>query len=294
MTTLPKAVKSAGLTQYQTPHFMERFLDAIHEEGRDVERSQSIPGTIKLVDGSEMSSDALDYFVEEKSALESEFCSELMNRIGSTKTDLFCDIISRDWFDGKGLRNRPRVLGVKLSVRNYLDAVGNTRSMTDIVVNDTICAGTDPLLSIEDVAAVLTVNDQMLTCHVEVWKARRSDWDRISSDDIFFRRGLSLKKAIDLSEPYREWDFINSYSLAFTAPEKFASMQGSNQPAIVSGDLALFGGRVLFFSPFVPKMDVRQLEAGIIPGGKPDKISFQGEHGGILEYILGEQPADDR
>lgn len=291
MDETPKAAATASLPQYRTPYMMERFLDAAHEEGREIERLPNTRG-IKLVDGSEMVADALDYFDHNKNALECEFRSELSTKIGKGKTDLFCDVIATDWYDGKGLRNAPRVLSIKLSVRQYLEAISDGRDISSLVIND-VAAGSPPILSKEEIVAILTVNDQMLTRHIEEWKARRSDWDQISDSDIFFKRGLSLNQAIDDSIPYREWDFINSYSLALSAPEKFSQMLQGGIPAIVSGDLSLFHGRILFFSPFVPGMIVGQLEAGVIPAEKSIKITSQGEHGGILEYILGEGPYTD-
>jgi hypothetical protein len=90
--------------------------------------------------------------------------------------------------------------------------------------------------------------------------------------------------------PYREWDFINSYSIAFSAPEKFSQMMNGRKPAILNGDLAIFDGRMLFFSPFIPGMDVGQLEFGIIPSEKALPIHSQGIHGGILEYIIDPAP----
>jgi hypothetical protein len=86
--------------------------------------------------------------------------------------------------------------------------------------------------------------------------------------------------------------YINSYSIAFSAPEKFAQMQAGRIAAMVNGDLDLFWGRILFFSPFIPKMAVGQLEAGVIPGERPEQIKNQGAHGGVVEYILGERPED--
>jgi hypothetical protein len=217
---------------------MERFLDAIHEVGKEIERSRNNAG-IKLVDGSEIDADCLDYFSDNKRDTESEFLAELQIKIGQCKAELFCDVIAKDWYDGSGLRSGPRVLGLKLSVRS-----------------------------------------------------RRPGSERISSDDIFLRRGLSLAAPLDEKIPYREWDYINSYSIAFSAPEKFAQMQTSRIAAMVNGDLGLFQGRILFFSPFIPKMAVGQLEAGVIPGERPEQIKAQGAHGGILEYILGERPED--
>jgi hypothetical protein len=189
------------------------------------------------------------------------------------------------------LRHGPRVLALKKSIRQYLEVITGSTSMANVVVNDI----SDPVASCldsADVAKILTTNDQMLTRHIEAWKERHQNADQLSNDDIFFRRGLSLQTPRDEDEPYREWDFINSYSIALSAPEKFAQMQNGRIAALVSGDWGLFDGRVLFFSPFVPMMDVGQLEAGVIPSENPLPIKYQGNHGGILEYIIGEQPGD--
>lgn len=48
----------------------------------------------------------------------------------------------------------------------------------------------------------------------------------------------------------------------------------------------------MFFSPFIPNMEVGQLEAGVIPAERPQRIRRQGEFGGVLEYILGDGPWD--
>lgn len=95
-----------------------------------------------------------------------------------------------------------------------------------------------------------------------------------------------MTSLIDTSQGYKEWDYINSYSIALSAPEKFSQMQEGNIPAIVNGELSLFEGRILFFSPFIPQMSAGQLEAGVIPNDKPLPIKEQGEHGGIVEYLL--------
>jgi hypothetical protein len=150
------------------------------------------------------------------------------------------------------------------------------------------------LLDEREIAAVLTVNDQMMTRHIEDWKASRPDSERISSDEIFLRRGLSLAAPLDEKIPYREWDYINSYSIAFSAPEKFAQMQACCIAAMVNGDLGLFQGRILFFSPFIPNMAVGQLEAGVIPGERPEQIKAQGPHGGILSTSSAKGPRTSR
>ncbi len=161
--------------------------------------------------------------------------------------------------------------------------------MAEVVENVPHSAVT-ALFEPKDIVSILTLNDRMLIRHVEAWKDRRTDSAIISDNDIFLRRGLSLDRPRDVNEYWREWDFINSYSVALSVPEQFALINANRIPALVSGELGLFEGRILFFSPFVPGMQVGQLEAGVIPADAPIEISFQGEHGGILEYVLGERP----
>ena len=290
MPKLPKAAHSAILPQYQSSAaFMERFLDAIYDEKTEIERSPNRKG-IKLVDGTEIDADYFDYFLENKRDLELEFRADLKNKLGQNKADLFCEIVASDWHDGKGLRDGPRVLSLKSSVKGYLRRVlKSTWNIKEIVQNDAL-PHSAPLLNEREIAGVLTVNDQMMIRHVEAWKARHVNANQITTDDIFLRRGLSLDRPLDKGEPYREWDYINSYSIAISAPEKFAQMQFGKIPALVSGDLDLFSGRILFFSPFIPMMEAGQLEAGVIPADGPIPIKAQGTHGGILEYIIGERP----
>ncbi len=278
------------LPQYQqSPAFMERFLDAIHEKGKEIERAANRPG-IKQVDKIEFQADFFTYFIENKSTMEVEFREELVKKIGEEKTLLFCKTIATDWYDGKGWRNGSRVLGLKLSVKNYLSEIRNVgRKLSEVVVNETIEID-KPLFTSKQIASILTVNDQLMVRHIEAWKDSRIDSRSISNDDIFLRRGLALDRLFNENEKYQEWDYINSYSLAFSTPEKFSQMVSGKIPAIVNGDLNLFDGRILFFSPFVPGMNVGQIEAGVIPGEIPDSIKFQGKHAGICEYVLGDRP----
>ncbi len=286
MKDIPKILETATLPQYQgSAAFMERFLDAAHYEGGEVSRTPNKKG-IKLVDGSEIDADFLDYFFDNKSALENEFLKDLINEIGKAQAQLFCEVISSDWYDGKGLRNGLRVNGIKYGIKQYLTyIISGKAELSELIQNPEIPNCTQ-LFSGHEIAKILTINDQMMMKHIEAWKSQHPNSDWISNDDIFFRRGLSLDSEIDTSQPYREWDYINSYSIAFSAPEMFAQIQNGKLPALVNGDIELFNGRILFFSPFVPNMEVGQIEAGIIPSSIPVPIKYQGKHGDIFEYIL--------
>src|SRR5690554_2347554 len=286
-----KALETSMLPQYQgSAAFMERFLVAAHFEDGVIERSPN-NRKIKLVDGTELESDLLSYFSEHCSYFRFEFENELRERIGQEVFDEFCDVIANEWFDGMRLRQEGRSRKLKRSVHDYLVKISGKSSRAESLIQlEQMPTDVEPLIPIEAVAAILTVNDQMIIRHIEAWKVVHPNHDTLSSGGVFLRRGLALNRELDTAKPYREWDFLNSYSMAFSAPEQFAQITSGHLPATLNGELALFEERVLFFSPFIPGMDLGQLEFGIIPSLSALPIHFQGDHGGFLEYILDPAP----
>jgi hypothetical protein len=60
------AIDTSMLPQYrESAAFMERFLVAVHTDGAAIERSPNEKG-IKLVDGTELNVDVLNYFTDNK------------------------------------------------------------------------------------------------------------------------------------------------------------------------------------------------------------------------------------
>lgn len=285
-----KPTSTMGLPQYALSNdFMERFLDAIHVPGQEIARSTNTNG-IKLVDGSELHADALIYFTENKQALESEFFADLKDAIGRSNATALCDLIASSWFDGRSKRESPPVQRLKASIRSYVEViVGGRVAMSELVVRHEL-PNVSPSLSNHDVASILTVNDRLLLRHIDEWLSQHPDSAMSSRSDVFFRRGLALREPFSDGDIYKEWDFINSYSIAISAPEKFAQMQVGSVPALVNADCDYFNGRVLFFSPFVPGMPPGQLEIGVIPNTRQDALRYQGRHGGIHEYLIGRHP----
>lgn len=286
------ALQAMQLPQYRhSAAAMELFLDAIHEQNQALQRSTNVPGSVKWADGTEIATENFSYFEDRKKQLEQEFFAELSDCIGVAKATEFCYTLAVDWFSGAKGRSGPRVSGLKAAVREYVKAIIKPSRLNSVMILDPqdLPAGT---LSAQDIAQILQLNHELLYKHLEAWKAGHPNTDRLSSNDIFLRRGLGLDRALEDHEIYRELDLINSYSLAFSSPEKFAQMQKGKLPAIVNGDLALFEYRVLFFSPFVPGMMVGQFEFGIIPASKGLSLKNQGEHAGIREYLLDPRPFD--
>jgi hypothetical protein len=285
-----KPLSTMALPQYASSNdFMERFLDAIHTPGKEIERSPNTKG-IKLVDGSELQADALSYFTDNKQRLEEEFFGDLADAIGRSKAMAFCDVIATNWYDGRSKREAPPVLRLKAAVRSYLERIVRTGvTLPDLVVKHEDLQ-VEPSFDATEIAKILQVNDILLYKHIKGWLSEHPDSTMMSRGDVFFRRGLALQRPFADGDLYREWDFINSYSIAISAPEKFAQMQVGCVPALVSADCDYFNGRVLFFSPFVPAMPAGQLEVGAIPNDRPDHLRSQGQHGGVHEYLVGRHP----
>ena len=290
MTKDTKPLSTMALPQYALSNdFMERFLDAIHTPGKEIVRSPNTKG-IKLVDGSELDGDALTYFTENKCALEEEFLADLTEEIGTKKAREFCDVIASNWYDGRAKREAIPVQRLKASIRSYLDCILRGRILLSeiVVLHDPLAV--TPSFSDAEVAKILSVNDRLLLKHINCWLDQHTNSVMLSKGDVFFRRGLAMSQPFTDGDIYREWDFINSYSIAISAPEKFAQMQIGCIPALVNADCDYFNGRVLFFSPFVPKMPAGQLEVGVIPNDRKDTLRSQGVHGGVHEYLLGQHP----
>lgn len=281
-----QALESSTLPQYVgSLAFMERLVAAALVPGSPIQRCGPQRG-FKYVEATELEADCLTYFVDNKAALADEFIEELVDYYPEGQDDFhtFCQVVSEEWFDGKSRRTNGRCRQLKRSVLDYLVTTCNV-SWRQLIYGPEDPTDVEPLISRESLEAILKVNGWMLHHHIENWKQSRPDNRSISDNDLYLRRGLSLEQAFDPTRPYVEYDFINSYSIAFTVSEKFAQNDGKIA-AIVNGELTLFTGRVLFFSPFIPNMDASQLEFGVVPSCRPLPLYSKGDHGGILEYLL--------
>lgn len=249
-----------------------------------------IPGT-NQVDQNELVADALGYFDTQKYRMRSEFSSEMKAKLGKQLADEFFDILASEWYDGKSKRNTGRSQRLKRSVYDYLRETTNV-CRGDWVLRPFDLDDVEPLISSAAVNDILDLNDQFLTQYIYEWMQQHPEGLFLSRNEVYLRRGLAVDELPMVEGGYKEWDFLNSYSIAISAPEKFAQASVRKKPVIINGDLDLFRRRVLFFSPFIPDMDGGQLEFGIIPSKAPLRIQYQGEYGkaGIHEYLLEPQP----
>jgi hypothetical protein len=134
--------------------------------------------------------------------------------------------------------------------------------------------------------AILSLTWRLLETAVEDWLEKHGR-DGYASGNVFFRRGLVLPDLFKDDHAYAELSVLSSYTLSVTLAEQFANTdRKDNKSALVHADFYLMRGRVLFFSPFVPGMRSFQLEAGVIPAERSQRLSFMGVHRGVGEYLL--------
>ena len=281
---LSKPGQTSMLPQYlHSDIIYERFLDAIQSDFDEIERAINVKGT-KFTDLSETIYDNLVFFTKNKLKFEDEFFNELSDRINEEKADLFCKTISQNWFDGRAKRNSIPVKELMASIKQYL-INRKAKDETGIKVIYEIGNEIKPSFSDEEIAEIITLNKQMLDGYLDQWIEGHPNRLEMSIGDIYCRRGIFLDKLLD-TEEYLEWNYINSYSLAFTVTEKFSQMGEGKEPAIINTNYSNIRERVLFFSPFIREMPPIQFELGIIPHWWTMSIVNQGYHGQILEYLV--------
>ncbi|MEY9696460.1 hypothetical protein ABH976_007606 [Bradyrhizobium ottawaense] len=232
-----KALRHARLPQYfASDDFRNRFMEAAHVDDSEIARAMPpSTGGFLTVEQSEINNDLLGFFVDRKSDMEAEFVSELSEKIGEAKTRLFCDTIACEWSDGLSKRLKGNVLALKRSVKNYLETIIRGLTIDRIVTLSDIGPG-DAMLTTQELACLLTLNDRMMHVLIDDWIERRPGASSISRSDIFYRRGIVLQELFEHEVEYFERDFISSYTLAMSVADKFSQNVKKGQGGD-SGDL---------------------------------------------------------
>lgn len=279
-----KLSKVAFLPQYINSDLMiERFLNGIILKQGEVERAKNIKGQIKLIEESEVKCDNIEFFLNSKEKFENEFFDELSERITEEKAKLFYEIITQSWYDGRTKRNSQSVIELMASIQNYLIGYRKVNNANGIRVLYQIHSEIRPNFEDYEIEEIISLNREMFDGYIHQWIKGHPFCN--NTEDLYCRRGVFLNNLFD-SEEYYEWSFINSYSIACTVTEKFAQMKEDGIPAIIHTNISNLRHRILFFSPFIKGMPARQFELGIIPHWWTQRIVYQGEHGGIHEYLI--------
>lgn len=278
--------EQAARPQYvASEEFLLRFLDAAHN-ANSIALTRSILGTTKAASNLALAADNLEWFVDQKATLENEFFGGLVERIGPSKAKDFIDLVTNCWFDGRASRTKGKILDLTRSVGCYARRVA--KPGVQLVASEPLPSGPE-LLTEEEIAAVLTLNQQMLQWAIDDWIASRPQSEAIARDEIYVVRGVALNSAPNPGGRFQELNYIASYSLAISVGEQFAQT-GRGTPTLIHAPLDVFRDRTLFFSPFMPGLKADQFELGVIPGADLDVLTFQQHRDGAAEYILADMP----
>ena len=282
---LSKAGQTSLLPQYiSSNHIYEKFSDATLEGLDEIRFAENITGEIKLIDQEESYDDRFVFFEKNKAQMEDEFFKQTSLRIGKDKTEEFCTLISDLWYDGKLKRTKGPMENLFASVKNYLLESRKATNASRIKVhNDVINIA--PSFTHDEIQDILQVNREMMYNYINEWISSHPEGSSFGTDDVYCRRGLLVTNDFE-NDDYKEWNYINSYSMAVTVPEKFAQISKGLTPAIVHTKIGNLDGRILFFSPFIKGMPAGQLELGVIPHCWQMELISDGIHRGFHEYRL--------
>src|SRR5690606_18604750 len=156
-------------------------------------RTQNVPG-YKLTDNYEIESEKLQYFVDNKTALENEFFEKLSGRISESRAKLFCSLISELWHDGKTKRSSIDVLKLFASIKNYLLEYRIASCEENIRVLNEIDENIEFNFDDDEIKAIIDLNQEMIEFHCQKWIETRSDYLEITCETIHCRRGLYLRE----------------------------------------------------------------------------------------------------
>lgn len=244
-------------------------------------RIESVVGSKKSLDKDEEYIDKMSFFIKNKKLMEKDFIERLANEIGEKKAIYFCDLIRNYWYDEGKRKSSKKIKGLKNSINKFL------KTNIFVVEHEIEEKSKISLISEEDIGKILDINRDLFNLYLEDWIEEHPLNHEKNTSNIFFLRGLNLDKLI---KPYKEKDYINSYTLSLSMAEQFSDM-GNDRNIIISGEYGLFYKRILFFSPFIPKPDndkeyPEQLEIGIIP--HTSEVSFEEKEylGGVRGYKL--------
>ena len=214
----------------------------------DFERVPSIKGNLKSLDEYEQYIDNMDYFIRNKKLIEEDFFFRLEEEIGKEKAEYFCYLISNYWYDSNKREHSKKIKELKYSIDKYL-------TNNNFVVNHIEENISEGMITSEDIEKILNINNDIFYLYLENWIEKHPLSYEKNTSNIFFLRGINSDKLV---KPYKEKDYINSYTLSQSITEQFSDM-GNKKNIIISGEYGLFYNRILFFSPCIPKPNKNEL-----------------------------------
>lgn len=265
------------------PFYEHRYVQAASNGLADIARDPGKPG-IKAVSETESIVSGYSFFEEKKEKMRQDYLERLTcSVISDEKVQRFIKIISEFWYDGrKGRTTSDDIWEIKKSIRDYLFERGDNKKFTIKDENRNI----KPLFTTYEMGHLLRVTHEMFDHYMQDYLQSRPDYLENSINRIYIHRGIRIDELLSDGD-YYEYDYINSYSLAQSVPEQFTAIaKNGHFRAMIGGCVNDFSDQILAFAPFIPGMDIQQLELCIIPGIYPFRIRYDGEYSDIHEYTL--------
>lgn len=267
----------------------ERTLDAAATGKNKFSRSYYKKGD-KIPRKHEERTEVLDFFYRNRKVFRQEFIKELRyEKMRWKKIYEFCRIVKKEWFDGKArnvIKKDEQVLQLMASVRDYLISIG--MKTTNIPVLNDIPKEITPNFLSEEIKSIIEANKRLTIQYFPEWLRILSSTVDLGTDNIYCKRGIKPKEKKSLKHHgnHKEWAYVTSYTLSISVAEQFAKLGWGKNSIMLHTCYSNVADRILFFSPFIPGMNARQLEFGIIPSKIPLKYKFQDRLFGIDEYMV--------
>jgi len=283
-------IETSDLTKYSElekyifdPFYEHRYVEAASNGLTDIARDSGKVGT-KAISTTENLVSGYSFFEENKEKMRQDYLERLTGSIISEeKVQRFIKIIKDFWYDGRPERTTSdEIWEIKKSIRNYLiERTGSTKHTVKDENRDI-----KPLFETYQMGHLLHVTHEMFDHYIQDYLQLRQDCMENSSNRIYIHRGIRVDELLSEGE-YYEYDYINSYSLAQSVPEQFTAIARNGKfRAMIGGCANDFSDQILAFAPFIPEMDIKQLELCIIPGIYPLRVRYDGEYSGVHEYTL--------
>lgn len=235
------------------------------------------------VEQSELANDALDFFHKHRAEMVDEFVSDLRSSIGKQRQESLCELLVTDWQTD---RESTALRSLKASIRDYMAIETNARPPQ--VNTEHLIRKYQASYDCIAIEKVMLATQLSLSKYIHRWLDTHPRGRTMGLHDVYFRRGIALSTELEHGSRLIEHDYLSSYSLSLSTAEKFAySANGyTPNPTLIHTDYSTVEPRVFFFSPFIPHMNIDQLELGVIPPLRDHRITRRATFGSVHDYVV--------
>lgn len=235
------------------------------------------------VEQSELANDALDFFSRHHAVMVDEFVRDLRESIGRPQQEAICELLATDWQtdrDGTALRS------LKASIRDYTAVEAGARPPR--VAMGHLIRASQASYDFLTIEKVMRATQFSLGKYLHLWLDTHPRGRSMGLHDVYFRRGIALSMELEHGSIFTEHDYLSSYSLSLTTAEKFAySANGCTpNPTLIHTDYSTVESRAFFFAPFIPGMNIGQLELGVIPPLRDHRLERKAMFGSMHDYVI--------